>query len=419
MLTPGRLRSIHSFVFMNNLRKGLMVSLVCAIMSVFFAAAAAQTDSPPPLDLLVRAALDRHPDLRAAAREPAYLEASYRAHFRPEPLAARGYYMPFSDAGDLYTEWEVVAGFNGPRLVRATRAFTDAAVSEASAEVGVLRQQVAAELLSAGISVWSAEQQITLLTARLEDARGLAEWARDRRDAGLETDATASSAAFAALHLEVELDRLQSARNAGRSDLAVWFGSLPEGPIVLPVGWGADGPQPAADSAVVWARADARWEAALRSGEAAARQLEVESVARGPRWQAGWNTQGVPTGVYRGVTVGLAVPVFGRDAGREAAEVAAAAALDRQDAVHRELAQQRSRDIARMASLAAARNELGTRLAADGGEAALREALLAGALDFPAFSAALAARRAAEDLHVELDAELLQLRAQLLIHTFK
>jgi len=375
--------------------------------------------TPIAIDRIVLAALDQHPALAAAAREPARIEAAFRAAYRPEPLSARGYYMPFSDPGDVYTEWEIVAGWNGPRTVRATRSWGAAAAASADADASVMRMALAEELLLAGVAAWIAERRIALLEGRLADARGVATWTADRCAAGLETDATASAAEFAAVVIETDLRRAESDRAAARAQLAAWAGPLPDGPLALPSGWWQDGPVALGDSAAAWARADARARRALLGTAEAERERAAEAALRGPVWQAGWNTQGVPGGVYRGATVGLAMPLVGRNAGLAAADLAVASSRDRADAVVRGLEQARVRDADTYERLRRLRGDLVRELADDRGEAALREALLAGGADFPAFFAALAARRAAEDALVELDAELLQVQVRLLIHRFQ
>jgi|GEM_PF-6950605 len=371
------------------------------------------------IDRLVREALDHHPALAAAAREPERVEAAYRAASRPDPLAARGYYMPFSDPGDVYTEWELVAGWNTPRMARATTAWGGAAAASAEAEAGVLRAALARDLLLAGAAGVVAERKQTLYAQRYEDARGVAVWAADRRAAGLETDAKVAAAEYAALVLGMERSKAEADGAAARAQLAAMTGPLPEGPLVWPAAWWNGGPVALGDSAAAWARADARVQQALLGVAEAERAQEAEAALRGPRWQAGLNAQGVPGGVYRGAAVGVAWPVFGRASGAVAAELAVASARDRADAVVRTLEQERLRDAATYERLRAARADLVRAFDSDRGEAALREALQAGGLDFPAFFAALAARRAAEDALVELDAELMQVQVRLLIHRFQ
>ena len=415
---PPEQSSILIFSKMQTLFFGVFVRFF-ALVAGLSAAAASTAQTPIAIDRIVFAALDQHPALAAAARESDRVEAAFRAAYRPDPLSARGYYMPFSDPGDVYTEWEVVAGWNAPRTVRATRSWGAAAAASADADASVMRMALAEELLLAGVAGWVAERRIALLEGRLADARGVAVWTADRCAAGLETDATASAAGFAAVVVETELRRAESDRAAARAQLAAWAGPLPDGPLVLPSGWWQDGPVALGDSAAAWARADARARRALLGTAEAERERAAEAALRGPVWQAGWNTQGVPGGVYRGATVGLAMPLVGRNAGLAAADLAVASSRDRADAVVRGLEQARVRDADTYERLRRLRGDLVRELADDRGEAALREALLAGGADFPAFFAALAARRAAEDALVELDAELLQVQVRLLIHRFQ
>ena len=372
------------------------------------------------VDGLIRAMLATHPEALAMGREAERMRAQVTERTRWAPTSAKGYYLPQSDIGDRYHEWEVSQSGWMPGGGRIRTELREATVEWSEAEVRVYLQAFAVQTWDQAILAWGLQRQLEQARNRWAGARRWAQWYADRAEAGLETRPVATAAAFQEAQASLEVDRLTAAwersmsalRSLGGAAYADWE------QVELPERSWADGPVPLPDSAAAWAQVDARWEAAASALRTAEHERDWQQRAALPQWELGWNQQGVPGAMYRGAMAGVVVPLAGRKAGVEQAAIAQLQAQDRWEATRRALVEGRQRDLRAYETLRATRNELARQLDADGTEEALDAALRAGSISFPAFWTALEARRSLEDALIQLDVDLLQLQGQILQHMF-
>lgn len=373
------------------------------------------------LDQYIDYVLDHHPVLQAQGREVDRTEAEFRSATRWDPLTAKGYYLPFSDVGDRYHEWEVSQAGLMPGAIRARSRYGAAVLSGVEADVRVFRQEFGGQTWNQAIDAWYWQSHAALLRQRLEGTEKWAEWYKLRAEAGLETQAVAQAAALQRAQHEAQLARAEGTWEMLMAELRARAGGpfLEWERVELPARCWQNGPRPLGDSTATWARLDARWAAAERAVEVAERERQWEQVGARPQWEVGWNQQGVPGAMYRGAMAGVVVPLAGRNAGVAQAHIAHLQAQEREKGVQQELQAAVAREWEAYGKWMEVRAGLAYQLENDATEEQMVQSLQAGGVAFPVFWAALESRRQLEDTLLELDAELLKLQGRILNHRFQ
>lgn len=342
------------------------------LLGGFFAAAGAAQDRPVVTEAEFLSVLDeRHPAVRESAGAVALAEARL--------VAARTFDNPVVEAvredpggpigqTDVLVSWQIPGAERGPEI-RAREG-----------EIGAARRRLAYDLLGyrlamrdayAGWAVAAARRQ--RLSTQAERVESLAQREAVRAERGEASGLEVRRLRLAAATLRSRVALADGASERARADAAAWHPGLPADarPVLpeLPAAPSLDG----ADTRVRAARAD------LAAAELA--ELATRPIVASPEVTVGWQEQDIGLGTVSGPILGVAwsVPLFDRrQAARQSAGAALAAAGARLELAERESAAARtaaSTNFTRLAAaLAEAREELGTtERMLDGAEAAFRQ----------------------------------------------
>lgn len=347
-------------------------SILIGLFGGFFAVAGAAQDRPVVTEAEFLSVLDEtHPAVRESAGVVGLAEARL--------LAARTLDNPVveavrEDPDGPIGQTDVLVSWKMPDAARAPE------IEAREGEIGAARRRLAYDLLGyrlamreayAGWAVADARRQ--RLTLQAERVGSLAQREAVRAERGEASGLEARRLGLAAATLRSRVALAAGASERARAEAAAWHPGLPANarPVLpeLPAAPSLDG----ADVRVRAAEAD------LAAAELA--QLATRPIVASPEVTVGWRRQDLTPGAVDGPIFGVAwsVPLFDRrQAARQSAGAALAAAGARLELAERESAAARvaaSTNFARLAdALAEAREELGaTERMLDGAEAAFRQ----------------------------------------------
>jgi len=346
--------------------------ILIGLLGGFFAAAGAAQDRPVVTEAEFLSVLnERHPAVRESAGAVALAEArlvAARTFDNPVVEAVR------EDPAGPIGQTDVLVSWKMPDAARAPE------IEAREGEIGAARRRLAYDLLGyrlamreayAGWAVADARRQ--RLTLQAERVGSLAQREAVRAERGEASGLEARRLGLAAGTLRSRVALAAGASERARAEAAAWHPGLPgDARPVLPELPDA----PSLDGADVRVRAA---EADLAAAELA--QLATRPIVASPEVTVGWRRQDLTPGAVDGPIFGVAwsVPLFDRrQAARQNAGAALAAAGARLELAERESAAARtaaSANFARLANaLAEAREEVGaTERMLDGEEAAFRQ----------------------------------------------
>lgn len=347
-------------------------SIPIGLLGGFFVVAVAAQDRPVVTEAEFLSVLDEtHPAVRESAEGVALAEARLLgARTLDNPVVEAVREDPGGPIGqtDVLVSWKVPDAARGPEI------------NARQGEIGAARRRLVHDLLGYRLAMreayagWAvADARRRRLSTQAERVESLAQREAVRAEQGEASGLEVRRLRLAAATLRSRVALADGASERARAEAAAWHPGLPADarPVLpeLPAAPSLDG----ADARVRAARAD------LAAAELA--QLATRPIVASPEVTLGWRRQDLTPGAVDGPIFGVAwsVPLFDRrQAARQNASAALAAAGARLELAERESAAARnaaSTNFARLAAaLAEAREELGaTERMLDGAEAAFRQ----------------------------------------------